>query len=378
MPSNKKFAVAVGSLLTAVLLLAAGAMLCRLALGQLPVAGTQAQWDVAGTFSRELMGRISPMVASAIPEIRIHYTLSDGDLVAPQPDPAGYTRTQDPREAMAVVAQAEELLEGETTLFSADTPVKEGSTITCYRDETILALTWKQGVEGSCYTFAEVKVADASQFRRFFADGTYKSGHLYTTTEMSASVNAVVASAGDYYGYRPFGIVVNQGKVYRGKGHFLDTCYIDENGDLLFTYAREIEEAEESQAFVDQHNVRFSLSFGPVMVLDGKNVVPRRYNSGEINDPYARAALCQLGKCHYLVVTANGERPFYRVPTVTGFANTLVDMGVPTAYALDGGQTATIVMDDQLINTVSYGSQREISDIFYFATAIPQGKEAEP
>lgn len=247
MPSNKKFAVAVGSLLTAVLLLAAGAMLCRLALGQLPVAGTQAQWDVAGTFSRELMGRISPMVASAIPEIRIHYTLSDGDLVAPQPDPAGYTRTQDPREAMAVVAQAEELLEGETTLFSADTPVKEGSTITCYRDETILALTWKQGVEGSCYTFAEVKVADASQFRRFFADGTYKSGHLYTTTEMSASVNAVVASAGDYYGYRPFGIVVNQGKVYRGKGHFLDTCYIDENGDLLFTYAREIEEAEEAR-----------------------------------------------------------------------------------------------------------------------------------
>ena len=49
----------------------------------------------------------------------------------------------------------------------------------------------------------------------------------------------------------------------------------------------------------------------------------------------------------------------------------LLDLGVPTAYALDGGQTATIVMNDRLINKVSYGSQREISDILYFATAIP-------
>ena len=42
------------------------------------------------------------------------------------------------------------------------------------------------------------------------------------------------------------------------------------------------------------------------------------------------------------------------------------------AYALDGGQTAAIVMNDQLINKVSYGAQRKISDIIYFATAIPE------
>ena len=43
------------------------------------------------------------------------------------------------------------------------------------------------------------------------------------------------------------------------------------------------------------------------------------------------------------------------------------------AYCLDGGQTAAIVMNDQLINRPVYGEQRKISDIIYFATAVPEG-----
>ena len=43
------------------------------------------------------------------------------------------------------------------------------------------------------------------------------------------------------------------------------------------------------------------------------------------------------------------------------------------AYSLDGGQTATIVMNDELVNRPVYGQQRKISDIIYFATAVPEG-----
>lgn len=375
MEKIKKYSFWGGVLLTAALWIWGGIMLCALVPGQNAGTADGAKWDVTGTFAQELTNRISPMVSEAIPTMKVSYRLNDSDLVAPEPDPQGYLRTQNVAEAMDVVNQAEALLDGQATLFSGDTAIKEGSTITCYRDDTILALTWKEAINGCCYTFAEVKIADASQMRRFLADGKYNSGQLYTTTEMATSINAVVASSGDYYGYRTFGVVVNEGHVYRGKGLFLDTCYIDDKGDLLFTYAKEILDEDAAQAFVDANNVRFSLSFGPVMVLEGKNVVPTNYNSGEINKPYSRAALCQLGSLHYLVVTANSEDPCYRVPTVTRFADVLVEKGIPTAYALDGGQTATIVMDDQVINTVSYGSQREISDIFYFATAIPSNKE---
>ena len=40
---------------------------------------------------------------------------------------------------------------------------------------------------------------------------------------------------------------------------------------------------------------------------------------------------------------------------------------------LCGGQTAVIAMNGTLINKVHFGYQRQISDIFYFATAVPDG-----
>ena len=63
--------------------------------------------------------------------------------------------------------------------------------------------------------------------------------------------------------------------------------------------------------------------------------------------------------------------------TIHRFAQNLLDRGVTKAYALDGGQTAVIAMDGQLINAVLYGQQRRISDIIYFATAIPDNPHKE-
>ena len=277
----------------------------------------------------------------------------------------------------SVLDQAEELLDGQTTLFTTRTPIREGSTVRYYLDETLFAVTWKQPVDECVYTFAEVKIAHPSQFRRFLAGNRYNFNIIQKPTELSRSVNAVVASAGDYYSYREIGIVVNNGQVYREKGHFLDTCFVDENGDLLFSLAGEFTDKDTLQKYVDENNIRFSLSFGPLILRDGETCVPEKYNSGEIHQNYVRAALCQLGPLHYVVVTANTEPPYHILPTVPEFAARLQEMGIPTAYCLDGGQTAAIAMNHQLVNPVSYGAEREISDIIYFATALPEEPEKE-
>ncbi len=366
-----------GEIAALLLWLLAGACLCTF-LGTDPVAAASggAQVDTADTFQREITQRINPILSEAIPtivETKKTYRLTDSQLVAPKPDPRGYGELSSTAELAELLSRPEAvaLLDGQSTLLTTETELFAGSTIRYYLDETILAMTWKQVVNNCVYTFGEVKIADASQFRRFMADGKYNSGQLYTTTEMASSVNAVLASAGDFYGYRSFGIVVNEGHVYRGKGLFLDTCYIDEEGKFLFTYAGEILDEDSAQAFVDENNVRFTLCFGPVMVRDGEYCVPREYNSGEINNPYARAALCEMGELHYVVVNANAEDPHYALPRVSQFGKSLQEMGIPTAYAIDGGQTATIVLNNQVINKVSHGgAQRNISDIFYFATAL--------
>ena len=59
------------------------------------------------------------------------------------------------------------------------------------------------------------------------------------------------------------------------------------------------------------------------------------------------------------------------------FANRVAETGCLQAYAVDGGQTSTVVMNNEVRNHVNYGSERPISDIIYFATAKP-AEEGNP
>ena len=148
----------------------------------------------------------------------------------------------------------------------------------------------------------------------------------------------------------------------------IDTCFICGNGDLKFARAGQITDEQTARAFLEENQVRFSLAFGPILLENGELITNYYYPIGEVARAFSRAALCQQGPLHYVLVTAN-----YGGADIVRFAQTLQAKGILTAYTLDGGQTATIVTGDQLINRVDYGGQREISDIIYFATAIPNG-----
>lgn len=296
------------------------------------------------------------------------YWLHDTDMVAPEPDPARYGETDDPAELAAVLKEAEPLLDGQELIFRTDTEIMEDSKIKYYLDDTILVITWKHNVGRVVYTCSEVKIAHPSQFRRFLSDGQYGSGKLYLASEMAASVNAVTASNGDYYGYRSYGNLVYNGEVKRWGNRYLDTCYVDENGDLLMLDYGNVVSKEEMEDFVAEHGIRFSLAFGPVLLRDGKRVEKFFYAIGETDGLYSRAAICQQGPLHYLLVAANR-----RGQNVSQFSAHLQEMGVLNAYALDGGQTCAIITGDELMNKVDYGSERKTSDIIYFATALPGG-----
>lgn len=301
------------------------------------------------------------------------YWLSDTDQVAPEPNQACYGEVNSYEELLPILEQAEELLAGQTLAFTPDRPVWEGDTIHYYYDETILAFTWKEVHDECVYTVAEVKVAHPSQLRRFLAGGEFGSDKQYVTTEMAASVNAVLASSGDFYGYRKYGAVVYEGQLRRFEGEEVDTCYITEDGNLLFTYRGELKSEAEAKKFIEDNKVRFSLAFGPVLLDNGEIKVPGDYALGEVNGTYSRAALCQWDDLHYLVVNTSQEAGYWHRYPVKVFAKFIQGLGCKTAYALDGGQTTAIVMNDELITLPDYQTQRRISDIIYFATALPNG-----
>jgi exopolysaccharide biosynthesis protein len=306
------------------------------------------------------------------------YWLNDDELIAPEPNQANFGETNDPSTLGWLIEDAQEILDGQELLFSTKMWLPWGEKVMYYLDETIFAITWKQIINEMMYTISEIKIADPSQFRRFLAGGEYGSDKQFTTTEMAATVNAVVASSGDFYKFRQLGTIVYDGVVRRVNSEYVDTCFINDKGQLLFNRAGEITDMETAQKFVDDNNIRFSLAFGPVLVDNSQCVpIPENYTLGEVLDFYPRAAIAKMpGELHYLMVAANQDpdRNVFPVPNMTQFSQYLQSFGAEKAYALDGGQTAVIVTNDKLINRPSYGRQRAISDIIYFATAIPDGE----
>lgn len=315
---------------------------------------------------------IVPETTVPVKEKRI-LEIPDDAQVAPEPNPDCYGQTDDPSSLQWLLDEAEYMLDGQALYFSTETELFDGSVVNYYLDDTILAITWKEVHDGSVYTFSEVKVNHPSQFRRHLAGGEYGSATQFYTSEMAESVNAVVASSGDFYNFRNFGIIVYQGQVRKVEGTYAETCYIDRNGDLHFTYGGDVLTTAAAREYVEENNIWFSLGFGPVLVDNYEVIDHTWYGVGEITEGYARAALCQMGELHYIVATANTEGPWQDIPTVKTFARNISATGCRMAYCLDGGQTAAIVMGDQLINRPVYGQQRKISDIIYFATAVPEG-----
>ena len=300
------------------------------------------------------------------------YWLSDMDPVAPEPNQACFGETDNPAVIRQVIADAAELLEGQSLYFDPDRPLVPGTTVQYYLDDTIFTIVWKEAHHSCVYTFSETKIAHPSQFRRFLAGDSYGTSQQFLTTEMSASVNAVTAASGDFYGYRKIGTVVYRGEVCR-EDNALDLCMVDSQGNLNFLYAGQTPQGEDLQKYIEENEIRFSISFGPVLIDNGVVKENEDYPVGEIIYYFSRAALCQMDELHYLVATANIEKGYPVFPNLAEFAAVIAKTGCPMAYTLDGGQTATITINDQLVNQVSYGSQRRISDIIYFATALPDG-----
>ncbi len=359
--------------------LVSGMLTLSVLLGTVQWVGTPAAAPAPGgggeNLSAELTEHLSQTAAGVFSGEK-RYWIARRALSAPKPDPKGFHRTENPAE-LDFAQKAQKLLDGQSLFFSPQVTLVPGTPVHWYLDETILAITWKEVIDGGVYTFSEVKIAHPSQFRRFLAGGEFGSEKLYVTTDMARSVNAVVASSGDFYSYRQAGTLVYDGLVRRVDNGLVDTCYVDKNADLIFGSREDNLTREQSQQFVDEREILFSLAFGPVLIADGRVVTPDSYVVGEINDHYPRSALCQLGKLHYLLAVVNGENAYPAVPTIHRFAQNLLDRGIQKAYALDGGQTAVIAMEGQLINAVLFGHQRNISDIIYFATAIPEGQSQE-
>ena len=300
------------------------------------------------------------------------YTLQESATVAPAPDPNGFGMTYDPADITALIQKASILLDGQKMTFDPSADFVPDEPIRYYLDDTIFVVAWKEYIEQRCCTFAEVKVAHGSQLRRKLAEDSYSSSVQLYASDMANASNAVVAMNGDFYAFRDLGITAYQRKLYRNNPAQVDSCFFTASGDMLFSRAGELMGEGEAERFIQENDVLFAVAFGPVLVDNGELQYCSAYPIGEINTEYSRSCIAMTGDLHYLLMTINHTPDARPRATINELARIIYSKNVWKAYTLDGGQTAEIIMMGGPINHVDFGEERAVSDIIYFATAIPE------
>ncbi|MBQ4313249.1 MAG: phosphodiester glycosidase family protein, partial [Clostridia bacterium] len=170
------------------------------------------------------------------------------------------------------------------------------------------------------------------------------------------------------------GYIIRNGTVYREKEYpdfSWDVLFIDDKGDFHIIQDRYVGKSK----IMKKYNIVNSLHFGPSLVVDGKVSIlsPASGCGNEWNFEKVspRTAIGQIGPLHYLMCVVEGRSSTSVGYTVYDMADLMLEMGCQQAYSLDGGKSATMIFGGETMNDVLWGGERVVSDIVYFATAIP-------
>jgi exopolysaccharide biosynthesis protein len=227
-------------------------------------------------------------------------------------------------------------------------------------DEISITIETIRVAETDVYV-AEITVSDPQLLKAALANDTYGRNISQTTSEIAGEHGAILAINGDYYGFRDSGYVVRDGVTYRDSAN--DTgLVIDENGD--FTVIDETT-TPLSEIVSDAWQV---FSFGPALVEDGEVVVDANDEVSQSMRSNPRTAIGQIGTGHYLMVVSDGRTDASAGLSLAELAQVFADHGAVTAYNLDGGGSATMVFNGQVVNNPTSGrgiKEREVSDIVY-------------
>ncbi len=248
-----------------------------------------------------------------------------------------------------------------------------------YRDESIHILLQsksrkpKSSADKTTCRWVTIEIADASQLRTYFSDGSYESRKQERSNIMTKRTQAVVALNADFAKYTyDFGYVVRQGVFYRDALDVQkvprDVLVIDNEGD--FSVVPNASSAD-MQAYLQEleasgRKAINTFTFGPALILDGKvQEIPKGEHASHMAT--ARICICQLDHLKYAVVIIDGGDGLgMSLPELASFIPEILP-DCKVAYNLDGGGSAHLLINGKMVNKTR--NSRPISDIIYFASA---------
>ena len=254
---------------------------------------------------------------------------------------------------------------------SADTDAvqaKEAETVITdpsYSDENIQINIDTVYVYNTAVYIADIRVSDVSYLKTAFANDIYGRNIKETTSDMAEDNDAIFAINGDYYGFRSYGYVIRNGVLYRDISSNSEDLVIDTEGNFSI-----IDENTTSAQSLLDNGAWQVLSFGPALINDGEITVTSSSEVGKSMNSNPRTAIGQVSALHYIVIVADGRTHASEGLSLLELAQLFEERGCTVAYNLDGGGSATMWFNGEVVNIPtdgrSYG-ERSVSDIVYLS-----------
>lgn len=233
-----------------------------------------------------------------------------------------------------------------------------------YDDGTLHVEISSYRVEDTTAYVADIYTDDPTALLAAFAQNSYGRNITAVSSDTAEQVGAVLAVNGDNYGSREKGYVIRNGVLYReDPASNQEDLVIWSDGSFSI-----IRESELSARELLENGAWQVFSFGPGLLENGQILVDAQDEVDRAKASNPRTALGQVGEGHYVLVVSDGRTDESEGLSLLELAAFLRELGVQTAYNLDGGGSSTMVFLGNVVNQPVGGrgsGQRAVTDIVY-------------
>lgn len=225
-----------------------------------------------------------------------------------------------------------------------------------YRNGNVNITLSKHTHNQAVFYVADIYLKDIQCLKTAFANDTFGTGQHEWPRYVNKRAGGIVAITGDNYGARSGGVVIRNGELYRDKNISMDVCVIYWDGTMQ-TYGANSFDARTAI----ENGAYQAWNFGPTLLdADGNPVA--RFSDTTVEPRNPRSAIGYFEPGHYCFVVVDGRSKASKGVTLRELAQLMSQMGCKQAYNLDGGNTAMMMVGDQVVNNPSSGG-RPSSDI---------------
>ena len=232
-----------------------------------------------------------------------------------------------------------------------------------YQDDNIKITYTQYTTNDTTIHVADVQLSSAEYLKTAFANDTYGKNVTQTTSDIAAANKAILAINGDYYGVQEKDYVIRNGVLYREEAGTNDVLCIYGDGSMKIVDPSTVT----AQELLDQ-GVWQAFSFGPGLVADGQIPISLDTEVGRAKASNPRTAIGIIDDLHYVFVVSDGRSDDSEGLSLYELATFMQQLGVNTAYNLDGGGSSTMYFNGEVVNNPSSGfrdEERRVSDIIY-------------